>query len=350
MFFASDNWAGAHAAINDRLSKESTRFAAAYGNSELDKAVETRFNEIFERDVSVYFVSTGTAANSLSLASIARMGGVVFAQAQAHVIEDECGAPDFFSGMRMVGVDGANGKIDPVKLKSRIAGFPQDALHHGRSAAVTLTQATETGTIYSLEEIDAISTIARDNGLPVHMDGARFANALVALDCSPAEMTWKRGVDVLSFGGTKNGCWCAEAIVFFNPDLARDFAYIRKRSAQLFSKTRFISAQFEAYLQDGLWLELAGHANSMADRLRAGIRALNSARLAWDTTSNEVFAVLNRASAEAAREKGSAFYDWPVPLSMENLVAGDEILIRLVTSFATTQDDVDQFLSICAAA
>lgn len=350
MFFASDNWAGAHAAINDRLSKESTRFAAAYGSSELDKTVEARFNEIFEREVSVYFVSTGTAANSLSLASIARMGGVVFAHAQAHVIEDECGAPDFFSGMRMVGVDGVGGKIEPSRLTARIAGFPQDALHHGRAAAVTLTQATETGTVYSLAEIDAISKIARDNGLPLHMDGARFANALVALDTTPAEMTWKRGVDVLSFGGTKNGCWCAEAIVFFNPDLARDFAYIRKRSAQLFSKTRFISAQFEAYLQDGLWLKLADHANRMADRLRAGIGALNSARLAWDTTSNEVFAVLSHASAEAAREKGAAFYDWPVPLTMEDLVAGDEVLIRLVTSFATTQEDVDQFMSICAAA
>jgi threonine aldolase len=350
MFFASDNWAGAHSAINDRLSKESTRFAAAYGNSELDKAVEARFNEIFERDVSVYFVSTGTAANSLSLASIARVGGVVFAHSQAHVIEDECGAPDFFSGMRMVDVEGAGGKIDPANLSRRIAGFPQDALHHGRAAAVTLTQATETGTIYTLDEIEAISKIAKANGLPVHMDGARFANALVALDATPAEMTWKRGVDVLSFGGTKNGCWCAEAIVFFNPDLAKDFAYIRKRSAQLFSKTRFISAQFEAYLQDDLWLDLAGHANAMADRLRAGIGALNSARLAWETTSNEVFAVLSQVSAAAAKQKGSAFYDWPVPLTTPDLVGEDEVLIRLVTSFATTQEDVDQFLSICAAA
>ncbi|RWX79074.1 low specificity L-threonine aldolase [Neorhizobium lilium] len=350
MFFASDNWAGAHAAINDRLSKESTRFAAAYGNSELDKAVEARFNEIFEKDVSVYFVSTGTAANSLSLASIARVGGVVFAHSEAHVIEDECGAPDFFSGMRMVDVEGAGGKIDPAKLKHRMAGFPQDALHHGRAAAVTLTQATETGTVYSLEEIEAVTAIAREHALPVHMDGARFANALVALGTTPAEMTWKRGVDVLSFGGTKNGCWCAEAIVFFNPDLAKDFGYIRKRSAQLFSKTRFISAQFEAYLQDGLWLNLADHANAMASRLRAGIGALNSARLAWDTTSNEVFAVLSRASAEAARAKGSAFYDWPVPYAMKDLVGSDEILIRLVTSFATTQEDVDQFLSICGAA
>ncbi len=350
MFFASDNWAGAHSSINDRLSRESTRFAAAYGNSELDKAVEARFSELFERDVSVYFVSTGTAANSLALASVARIGGVVFAHSEAHVIEDECGAPDFFSGMRMIPVDGAGGKIDPTNLSRRMAGFPQDALHHGRSAAVTITQATETGTIYTLEEIDAISAIAKANGLPLHMDGARFANALVALKATPAEMTWKRGVDVLSFGGTKNGCWCAEAIVFFNPELATDFGYIRKRSAQLFSKTRFISAQFEAYLEDNLWLDLAGHANAMADRLRVGIGALNSARLAWGTTSNEVFAVLSKTSAEAAKEKGAAFYDWPVAPAMQDAIGEDEVLIRLVTSFATTPDDVDQFLAICKAA
>ncbi|MGK6311924.1 threonine aldolase family protein [Neorhizobium sp. DT-125] len=349
MFFASDNWAGAHPAINDRLSKESTRFAAAYGTSDLDKAVEARFNEIFEREVSVYFVSTGTAANSLSLASVARVGGVAFSHSEAHVIEDECGAPDFFSGMRMVPVDGENGKMDPERLGERIAAYPQGHVHHGRAAAVTLTQATETGTIYSLGEIDALTKVARANGLPVHMDGARFANALVALGCTPAEMTWKRGIDILSFGGTKNGCWCAEAIVFFNPELAKDFAFIRKRAAQLFSKTRFISAQFEAYLQDDLWLAMASHANAMADRLRAGIRSLNSTRLAWDTTSNEVFAILNKASAEAAQANGAKFYDWPEPTNMPEPVKDDETLIRLVTSFATTEDDIDQFLAICKA-
>lgn len=350
MFFASDNWAGAHPAINDRLSKESSRFAAAYGNSNLDKTVEARFNEIFERDVSVYFVSTGTAANSLSLASIARVGGVAFAHTEAHVIEDECGAPDFFSGMRMVPVEGGHGKMEPGKLSQRIAGFPHDSLHHGRAAAVTLTQATEAGTVYTLAEIDALTQVARANGLPVHMDGARFANALTALDVSPAEMTWKRGIDILSFGGTKNGCWCAEAVVFFNPELASEFAFIRKRAAQLFSKTRFISAQFEAYLHDDLWIEMARHANTMADRLRAGIRSMNSARLAWDTTSNELFAVLGKASTQAAAAKGARFYPWPVPLNRPELVGADETLIRLVTSFATTEDDVDQFLAICASA
>ncbi|MBP2462196.1 MULTISPECIES: low specificity L-threonine aldolase [unclassified Rhizobium] len=350
MFFASDNWAGAHPAINERLSKESTRFSAAYGNSELDRSIEARFNEMFERDVAVFFVATGTAANSLALASVARPGGLTFCHSEAHVIEDECGAPDFFSGMRMVAVEGPAGKMLPENLVERISRYPQDAIHHGRAAAITMTQATEVGTIYTLDEIDAIAKIAKDNGLPLHMDGARFANALVALDCSPAEMTWKRGVDVLSFGGTKNGCWCAEAIVFFNPDLAKDFAFLRKRSAQLFSKSRFIAAQFDAYLKDDLWMGLAGHANTMADRLRTGFGALNSARLAWPTTSNEVFAVLPKASAKAAEEQGARFYNWPAPRDIPEKVKADEVLIRMVTSFATTEEDVDQFLSICASA
>lgn len=350
MFFASDNWAGAHPAINDRLSRESGRFASAYGTSELDRAIEARFNEIFEKEVAVFFVATGTAANSLSLASIARAGGLTFCHTEAHVIEDECGAPDFFSGMRMVGVEGPAGKMLPENLIERIARYPQDAIHHGRAAAVTMTQATEVGTIYTLDEIDVISGIAKENGLPLHMDGARFANALFQLDCTPAEMTWKRGVDVLSFGGTKNGCWCAEAIVFFDPALARDFAFLRKRTAQLFSKSRFIAAQFDAYLKDDLWLGLAGHANAMADRLRAGFASLNSARLAWPTQANEVFAILPKSSAKAAQEKGAKFYDWLEPRDMPEKVGKDEALVRMVTSFATTEEDVDQFLAICASA
>lgn len=349
MFFASDNWAGAHQAINERLSRESTRFAAPYGSSDLDRSIEAKFTEIFEREVAVFFVGTGTAANSLSLASVARPGGVVFCHNEAHVIADECGAPDFFSGMRMVATDGPDGKMSLPSLVNRIAHFPQDAVHHGRGAAITVTQATESGTIYTLDEIDAISALARQHGLPLHMDGARFANALVALDATPAEMTWKRGVDVLSFGGTKNGCWCAEAIVFFDPEKARDLPFVRKRTAQLFSKTRFVAAQFEAYLEKGLWLDLARHANTMADRLREGLAASNSARLAWPTQSNEVFAVLDKGRAKAAAEQGARFYEWAVPRGMEESIDADETLIRLVTSFANTPDDVESFLAICAA-
>ncbi|MCO5731879.1 low specificity L-threonine aldolase [Rhizobium sp. SSA_523] len=349
MFFASDNWAGAHPAINERLLRESTRFAAAYGTSDLDRAIERRFNEIFERDVAVFFVATGTAANSLALASLAKPGGVIFAHSEAHVIEDECGAPDFFSGMRICPVEGPRGKMDPKHLKNRISRYPQDAIHHGRATAVTMTQASEVGTIHTLDEIETLAAIAKEAGLPLHMDGARFANALVELDASPAEMTWKRGVDVLSFGGTKNGCWCAEAIVFFDPQMAKELPFLRKRSAQLFSKSRFIAAQFEAYLQDDLWLDLARHANAMANRLRAGLDASNSARQAWPTTSNEVFAVIPKATAKAAEDKGAKFYDWLEPHDMSEPVADGDMLIRLVTSFATEPQDVDAFLDVIAA-
>lgn len=349
MIFASDNWAGAHRLIAERLLQESAGFAAAYGTSDLDRRVEARFAEIFERDVSVFFVATGTAANSLSLASVQRPGGISFCHSEAHVIADECGAPDFFSGARLAPVDGELGKIDPAKLAKAVAAFPENSVHHGRATAVTITQATEIGTVYSLDEIDAISAICRERMLPLHMDGARFANALVALGATPAEMTWKRGVDILSFGGTKNGCWCAEAIVFFNPEQAKEMPFIRKRAAQLFSKSRFIAAQFDAYLDNGLWLDLAGHANAMADRLRAGIGASNSARLAWSTTSNEVFAVIKKSAGKTAEDKGAKFYEWPIPAANPDLVGADEILIRLVTSFATEEKDVDGFLSCLAS-
>ena len=350
MFFASDNWAGAHAKIAERLLQESGGFAAANGTSDLDRAVEARFSVIFEHEVAVFFVATGTAANSLSLASVQRPGGITFCHAQAHVIEDECGAPEFFSGSaRLVPVEGADGKMSVTALADKIGRFPQDAVHHGRATAVTITQATEIGTVYSLAEIDAVAAVCRDGGLPLHMDGARFANALAALGTTPAEMTWRRGVDILSFGGTKNGCWCAEAIVFFDPDKAKEMHFIRKRAAQLFSKSRFIAAQFDGYLEDGLWLDLARHSNGMADRLRAGIGASNSARLSWPTVSNEVFAIVPKAAAKAAEEKGARFYEWPIPSSQPDLVRPDETLIRLVTSFATTGKDVDAFLACLAS-
>ena len=180
------------------------------------------------------------------------------------------------------------------------------------------------------------------------MDGARFANALVALGASPAEMTWKRGVDILSFGGTKNGCWCAEAIVFFNPEQAKEMHFIRKRAAQLFSKSRFIAAQFDGYFEGGLWLDLARHSNRMADRLRAGIERAATARLAWPTASNEVFAIISKSAAKTAEDKGAKFYEWPIPESQPELVNENETLIRLVTSFATTDDDVTGFLACLA--
>ncbi|ASY64268.1 Low-specificity L-threonine aldolase [Sinorhizobium sojae CCBAU 05684] len=348
MIFASDNWAGAHPAIADSLMAQSHGYVPAYGTSELDRKVEKRFSEVFEREVAVFFVGTGTAANSLALATANRPGGVVFCHREAHVNVDECGAPEFFShGARLDPVDGALGKMDAARLEAEIRRFPPHFVHGGQPMAVTVTQATESGTVYSLDEIEAIAAIARAHKLPLHMDGARFANALVGLGVAPAEMTWKRGVDLLSFGGTKNGCWCAEAVVLFDLSKAQEMQFLRKRAAQLFSKSRFIAAQFDAYFAGDLWLDLARHANAMANRLADGIAASASSRLAWTPEANEVFAIMKREVATRLQQEGAIFYDWHVPQHLAGSVGEDEGLYRLVTSFATRIEDVDRLLAAC---
>jgi threonine aldolase len=347
MYFASDNWAGAHPKIAESLARCADGFAAAYGASDLDKRIEQKFNEIFGREVAVFFVGTGTAANALALASVNRPGGVSFCHREAHMIEDECGAPEYFTGgARLHPVDGALGRIDPRLLEKELARFPPGFVHAGQPMAVSITQATEVGTLYALEEIRAVSDVCKAHGLPLHMDGARFANALVGLNCTPADMTWTSGVDVVSFGGTKNGCWCAEALVFLNPAQAKDLPFIRKRAAQLFSKTRFIAAQFDAYLDGGLWLALARHANEMAAKLTAHIRASKTMRLAWEPQANEIFAILRKAEAGRLRAAGAVFYDWNPPHNVAFELGEDELLVRLVTSFATGAEQVEKFGSL----
>ncbi|WP_152048076.1 threonine aldolase family protein [Aureimonas psammosilenae] len=349
MIFASDNWSGPHPAINASLAEHGAGMAAAYGTSTLDKAVEQRFNEIFEREVAVFFVGTGTAANSLSFAALNRPGGVVLCHREAHVVEDECGAPEFFThGARMAPVDGPLGMIDAFNLKRELKRFNPGFVHAGQPMAVTISQPSEAGTIYPLERLEAIAGIAHEHELSLHMDGARFANALVASNLSPAEMTWKRGVDILSFGATKNGCWCAEAVIFFDPEKARQFPYIRKRGAQLFSKTRFIAAQFMAYFENGLWLELARHSNAMADKLRDALDRGSHARQAWPTRTNEVFAIIEKDTAERLRAAGAVFYDWNPPHSSHDLLKEGDVLARLVTSWSTSEKDVEDFAALIA--
>lgn len=347
MYFGSDNWAGAHPRVTEALARHADGFAPSYGKSDLDRAVASRFNDIFEREVAVFFVGTGTAANSLALASVNRPGGVTFCHREAHVAEDECGAPEFLTGgARLIPIEGAEGRLDPDLLRAEMERFPPGAVHSGQPMAVSITQATEFGTVYDGQAISTIAGMAAERGVPLHMDGARFANALVHLGMTPAEMTWKRGVDIVSFGATKNGCWCAEALVFMDPETAREMPFIRKRAAQLFSKSRFVAAQFEAYFENGLWLELAAHSNAMAQRLAEGLSNSNTARLGWTSQTNEVFAIVRRENAEAARAEGAVFYDWMPPRDMTHGPGADEMLARLVTSFATTQEDVDRFLDL----
>jgi threonine aldolase len=342
MIFASDNWAGAHPRVAASLAVHAAGYAAAYGSSEFDRKVADRFSILFEREVAVFYVSTGTAANSLALTSVNRPGGVSFVHEEAHLTADEAGASEYLSGgARLCPVPGGLGRMDPARLESAIGRYPAQFLHGGRPMAISVTQSTECGTVYSLDELDTIGAIARKHELPLHMDGARFANALVALNATPADMTWRRGVDILSFGGTKNGCWCAEAVVLFDPARAKEFAFIHKRGAQLYSKSRFVSAQFSAYFEDDLWLDNARHANAMAARLTNHIRDSRSARLAWEPDANEVFAILKTATKDKLREAGAIFYDWNPPLSFAGRLEDGEGIFRFVASFATTTDDVD---------
>jgi threonine aldolase len=348
MNFASDNWAGAHPAIAAALAEHASGFAAAYGASQLDRRVEQRFSETFERDVAVYFVSTGTAANSLSMAAVARPGGVAFAHREAHMLADEGGAPEYLTGgARLCPVDGELGRIDPAALDRAIRRYPAEFIHAGQPMAASITQTTEVGTAYRLDEIAAIAAVCSVHSVPLHMDGARFANALVSLGCTPAEMTWKSGVDILSFGGTKNGCWCAEALVVLNPEIGRDLPFLHKRAAQLFSKARFVSAQFDAYFAKDLWLDSARHANAMAARLAATIEASGKLRLAWQPDANEVFAIMDVGTREMLAQAGAVFHDWHQPQGHEGVGEG-EVLCRFVTSFATSCEDIDRFAELLA--
>jgi len=349
MNFASDNCSGVAPQISQALTRHAAGMATPYGDSDLDRVIERRFDTLFETQCSVFFVGTGTAANSLAIAATMKPGGVIFSHAEAHVIANEGGAPEFLSGGgRIHPVGGADLKIDPVLLDGACVRYSPDFNHLGQGTLVTMTQASEVGTVYDLDHIEAIGLVAQKHGLPLHMDGARFANALVTLDCSPAEMTWKRGVDMVSFGATKNGCWCAEALIVFNRDLVSQFKFTRKRAGHLFSKTRFISAQFEAYLEDDLWLDLARHSNAMGDRLKEIIRRSNRVRLLADSPTNQIFFIADRKTGEALLAEGAIFYDFPVPSDMSDAVGQTEQVYRLVASFSTTHDDVEAFAKLLA--
>src|SRR3954463_11756200 len=272
MNFASDNTAGIAPEILQALAAGNAGFALGYGNDDVTRAVEKRIGEVFERDVAGFLVPTGTAANALALAHISPPWGAVFAHAEAHILTDECGAPEFFgSGLKLVGMPGAGCKVAPETLAETVTHYEGHAPHQVIPAAFSFAQACEAGTIYRPDEIAALAKIAHAHGMKVHMDGARFANALVRTNASPAEGTWKAGVDVLSFGATKGGAMAAEAVVFFDRADAKNMAERRKRAGHLVSKHRYLALQFQAFLKDDCWLRLAPHANAMADRLAAGL-------------------------------------------------------------------------------
>lgn len=346
MNFRSDNEVGAHPAIIEAVRRAfSSGTAPSYGADDWTHRVEQRLRELFERpDLVAFPVATGTAANVLSLACCTPPWGAIFCHPAAHISVDEANGPEFFtSGAKLCPVDGPAGKIDPRKLAATLAEPVYGVVHHPQPAAVSITQATECGAVYGPEEVAAIATSTHRHGLKLHMDGSRFGNALAFVGCTPAELSWKAGVDVLSFGATKNGAMAAEAVVFFNADLAREFEFRRKRGGHLLSKMRFLSSQLDAYLTDGLWLANARHANAMARRLVAGLTPLKGTQLLYPVEANEIFVVLPAHMHDALAAGGAQYHPWPSDRPGERA-------FRLVTAFDTSAADVDQFLSIAKAA
>jgi threonine aldolase len=346
MNFRSDNEVGAHPLIIEAVGRAfSSGSAFSYGEDEWTHRVERRLREIFERpDLVAFPVITGTAANSLALACCTPPWGAVYCHPTAHIAAEETNAPEFYtSGARLFRVDGEAGRIDPKKLADALAQPVYGVVHFPQPSVVSVTQATECGTVYAPDDIAAIATSTHRHGLKLHMDGARFANALSFVGCSAAELTWKAGIDVLSFGATKNGAMAAEAVVFFDPALAREFQFRRKRGGHLLSKMRLLSAQLDAYLADGLWLGNARHANGMARRLVAGLTPLKGTQLLYPVDANEIFVVLPAHMHDALQDAGAQYHPWPSDRPGERA-------FRLVTAFDTDPADVERFLSIAQAA
>ena len=348
LYFASDNAAGAAPEILDAIVAASKGAAAAYGADLWSTRATAQLAEIFEKDLAAFLVATGTGANALALAALARPWEAVFCHEESHVHDDECGAPEFFTGgAKLVAVPGLSGKITPDALRETLARFPRGLVKSPQPAAVTLSQVTEAGTLYTLPEIAELAQIAHAAGLSMHMDGARFANALVALGCTAAEMTWKAGIDALSFGATKNGALAGEAVIFFDKAQAESFPYLRKRGGHTVSKGRLLGAQMAAYLEGGLWLKLAAHANGAARALSEGMATLPGVRLGWPTQANEVFVIAPTERIAAWRVAGAAFYDWSTRgVPADNAPRAGETLIRLVTSFETSPADIESFLAL----
>lgn len=340
MDFSSDNAYGAAPRIIDALQKASEGAVPSYGDDPATEELRKRISALFESDAAVFPAVTGTAANALALATLCPQHGAIFCHAEAHIAIDECGAPEFFShGAKLVPLAGEQGKLAPDTIEQALRHYRKGFVHHSQPCVVSLTQATERGTVYSAEEIAAIARLAKKHDMKLHVDGARFANALVHLGCAPAQATWKIGIDALSFGATKNGALCAEAVIFFDPEDVRDFEYRRKKSGHLLSKMRFVSAQLLEYLNEGLWLANAARANRLAARLADGLARMAGAEIAHPVEANAVFAYLPNEMIARLRSSGARFYDWEPP-------GTERTLARFVLSFATPEADVDRFLEI----
>lgn len=338
MNFLSDNTFAVCPEIMDAIVAANEGPAESYGGDQLTQRLNELFSELFQNDVAVFPVSSGTAANALALSVLVPPYGEVLCSDVAHILGEECGAPEFYTGgARITGLTAEQGKLSAETLRARLERETSDSyVHYFKPSAVSVTQSSECGTVYRTEQVAAIGEVAREHGLALHMDGTRLSNAVAALGCSLAETTWKAGVDVLCFGATKNGAMNAEIVVLFRTELARDFSYRHKRGGHLVSKMRFMSAQLEAYVKDGLWLKNAQHANRMASLLASGLADIPGVKVLYPPEANEVFLEFSEPILKRLKADGFWFFSWK---------EGGPEQSRLVTSFATSEQQVETFLS-----
>lgn len=329
--FASDNYSGVHPDIMEALNRANSGHAGSYGSDEYTVKATQKFKEYFGDNIDVFFVYNGTGANILGLSSLTNSYNSIICSDLAHIHVDESTASEKFTGCRQVTIPTKDGKIYPHDIEDKIQRV--DDQHHPQPKVVSISQSTEYGTVYTLEEIASISTVAKSHGLYFHMDGSRISNAAVSLNTDFKSLTADLGVDVLSFGGTKNGMMFGEAIVFFNKELARDFKFIRKQGMQLHSKMRFISAQFEALLSNDLWKKNASHSNAMAKQLGAQLEKIPGIHVTRSVDANGVFATIPSTIIPALQEE-QFFYVWTEKISE----------IRLMCSFDTTEEDIKRFI------
>ncbi|MGI9372708.1 MAG: threonine aldolase family protein [Hyphomicrobiales bacterium] len=347
MDFRSDNVFGVSPEIMDALNAANDGSAASYGGDEWTERVEKKLQEIFDCDLAAFPVATGTAANALGLSAICQPYGAIFCHAGSHIYCDECGAPELFTGgAKLIGLSTPGGKFGPGDAE-RVLGTFVRGEHDPKPSAISISQVTELGTVYSLDEIKDLGAFAKEHNLNMHMDGARFANAVVSLECSPADMTWKRGVDVLSLGATKNGAMAAEAVVFFDTKLAEDFVHRRMRGGHLISKSRFLSAQLEAYFENNLWLENAKHANTMAQATAKALKAVPDVRFCAPVEANEIFPIMRAEHAVELQAAGVQFNRWPATGTTDEGLAEDENIYRFITSFKTSITDIEALANVC---
>lgn len=349
MFFASDNSGPAHPQVLAALAAANTGYAMGYGADAEMADVTAKIRRLFEApEAVVHLVATGTAANALALSCLTRPFETIFCSDVAHIHEDECNAPEFYTGgAKLTLIPTTDGKMQPADLEAAILGEGNRGVHGPQRGPVSITQVTEAGTLYTLKEVALLSRLAKSYGLATHMDGARFANAVAAIGCSPADLTWRAGVDVLSFGGTKNGLLGAEAVIFFNPDQAAEFELRRKRGAHLFSKNRYLAAQMQAYLTDELWLNAAKQANARTAYLAEGLMRAGATMVA-PVEANIIFAALPRAAHQKLKAKGAVYHIMVGELEGEDPDA--PLIARFVCDWSITPALIDQFLEILQTA